>query len=90
MGPVVPPVGEPEAGTPADCDMACARLRALGCPEGNPTLGEDGKPNTGDESTCEQTCKDVESSGYTTINSKCVAEIKACGDIDRCGWSAGD
>lgn len=82
------PAGEPPPGTAADCASACARLRALGCPEGSPTPGPDGKPGTGDESSCEATCADVEASGYTTLNPACVAKIGACAQIDTCGWSA--
>ena len=78
----------PEAGSPQDCAAACTHLRALGCPEGKPTLGADGKPDTGDESTCEQTCIDVESSGYTSLNPLCVEHINACSDLPSCGWTS--
>jgi hypothetical protein len=83
-----PPVGAPEPGTADDCAKACARLRSLGCEEGKATLGEDGIPNTADDSTCEQTCNTVESSGYMTLNSRCAEKINACSELAGCGWSA--
>ncbi len=86
--PAEPVHGMPEAGTESDCARACTHLRALKCPEGDPTLGEDRIPNTGDESTCEDTCRDVESSGYTTLNPRCVSTVASCADLFSCGWSA--
>lgn len=86
--PLSPTPGQPEAGSPEDCAQACAHLRAYRCPEGEPTVGEDGFAGTTDDSTCEQTCVDVEASGYTTLNPRCVAKIVACEEIERCGWSS--
>lgn len=83
-----PSPGMPEAGSPEDCAAACVHLRALSCPEGNTTLGADGKPDSGDESTCEQTCIDVEASGYTSLNPRCVEQIATCADLVSCGWTS--
>jgi hypothetical protein len=60
------------------CADVCAKYRALGCPEGNPTAeGE----------ACEAVCENVQSSGIVKLDLACRAGIASCADIDACGSS---
>lgn len=74
----IPPRFRPvDAGTPADCKVACEHLRDLKCPEGEPD--EEG-------TSCEAFCEHVEKSGTVTLKPACVAEIKACPEIEKCSY----
>lgn len=66
-----------DAGTPADCDAACAHMAELGCEEAKPT------PKG---TTCEQVCKDIEGSGTVTLNPACVVGISRCDQVESCAY----
>ncbi len=56
------------------CEAACANLRSLGCPEGQPL--EDG-------TTCEKFCKDTQEAGHP-LNPTCISTISSCDEITVC------
>ena len=58
----------------ADCPAACEKLRALGCPEGQPL--EDG-------TTCEKFCQDTQESGHA-LRPSCVMDITTCEQLPKC------
>jgi len=58
----------------ADCPAACEKLRALGCPEGDPL--EDG-------TTCEEFCKNTQDKGHA-LRPSCVKDITKCSQVDEC------
>lgn len=62
----------------------CARRCELGCEGCAATVGEDGTPNTGDESTCEDTCRRVEESGFVALNVECMQQATSCQAMDVC------
>jgi len=68
-----------DAGTPADCKTACDHLRALKCPEGEPT------PKG---ATCETVCNHAEQSGTVTLWPGCVVKIQTCAEIDSCSYDS--
>lgn len=68
-----------DAGTPADCRSACDRLRALKCPEGEPTAKG---------STCEAVCEHSEQSGTVTLWPACVTKIQKCAEVDSCTYGS--
>lgn len=68
-----------DAGTPADCDAACKHLRALKCPEGEPTAKG---------ASCETVCNNTEGSGTITLSPACVAQIQTCSEVDSCTYGA--
>lgn len=69
------PAPLPPAGSEADCTAACANMRRLHCPAGNPT--EKG-------ASCEAVCINIESSGYATMSPLCVARAPSCDEADAC------
>jgi hypothetical protein len=80
--PVPPPVAD--AGPAADaargdaCSKACAHLRALGCPDGQPTAAG---------SSCETVCRSDRSkleARLTAAYLGCLASVKACADEVLC------
>lgn len=74
--PAYTPIDGPvAAGTEADCQAACAALRAHHCPDGDPT------PRGG---TCEAVCLNTERSGYASMHPACVAKIDSCAGEDAC------
>lgn len=74
----IPPRPKPvDAGTPADCASACARMQELKCPEGQPD--EEG-------TSCQVICEHVEASGTVTLDPACVTRITTCSDLDRCSY----
>ena len=69
--------GSADAGVDApddSCAHACARLRELDCPGGEPT-------DAG--TTCEEVCRDTEASGVARFCPDDVAQITTCTDLDR-------
>lgn len=68
---------QPDAGTPADCDAACKHLRALKCPEGEPTAKG---------ASCEDVCNNAENSQTITLSPVCVVKIKTCDEVDSCTY----
>jgi len=71
----------PDAAAPSGdvtCADVCAKYRALGCPEGNPT--EEGD-------ACEAVCENVQASGIVKLDLDCRANIASCAEIDECGSS---
>lgn len=74
---VLPPKERPEAGTPADCDAACGRLRALDCEEGKSTPGG---------GTCEDVCLNVQQSEATALDLACVVRAGSCSAANACGY----
>lgn len=74
-GPGPAPVPPPEAG---DCSAGCARLKELGCKE-----GEGSTPS--DPDSCRKDCEYVETQGMVRINASCWRTISACSELDaRC------
>jgi hypothetical protein len=74
-----PPPAPHDAGTPADCTAACEHLRALKCPEGEPTAKG---------ATCEDVCNHAEQSGTITLWPGCMVKLKACPEIESCVYGA--
>jgi hypothetical protein len=74
--PFPPPVSPDPA--PADCEQACQRLEALECTEAEPAA---------DGTTCVDLCREVETSGYSTLNLSCVLELDSC-DLESCAYEA--
>lgn len=66
---VPPPPGQ----TP--CEGACARLVALGCPEGQPT------PKG---ATCVAVCQNAEDSGVLSLWPDCVSKAQSCEAARAC------
>lgn len=56
----------------ADCAGACAHLRELHCPEGEPL--EDG-------TSCTMFCEETQNSGHA-LRPSCVIHIKACAEVE--------
>jgi hypothetical protein len=79
---LTPPVnhnGPLPTGNEQDCANACTNLRYHGCPAGNPT--PEGAP-------CETVCLNTESSGYASMNPRCVAKALDCSTADACSDEA--
>lgn len=75
--PTVPEKPEPiDAGTLGDCERACARLKACGRAEAEPTAAG---------ATCVEVCMTVEESGTQSLMPACVAAA-ACDQIDECSY----
>ena len=76
--PTTAPLIEPETvivgidGGDPTCSGACTNLRALGCPEGNPSPG--GVP-------CETICANAQS----LIDLRCVSSAKSTAAVATCG-----
>lgn len=72
-------VPDPVAVEPGDthlCDEACGRLRALGCPEGEPL--DDG-------TSCEDFCARTQRAGHA-LDLRCVVDLSVCEELDAmCG-----
>lgn len=68
VGPVTP------TWTAADYEAACSHLRAIHCPDGDPTPGG---------ATCETVLADMVANGVR-VDVGCLAQIPACGDESRC------
>lgn len=86
-GTTTPPGPEPVQGRPELCDKACAHLRALGCPEGNPIFAPDWQQQAADEDgmvTCTEFCVDIEKSGTVTLDPGCAASVLACDALPQC------
>lgn len=66
-----PAYPRPDAG----CARACENLRALGCPEGEPTP---------DGATCETWCSGVQKSGAYTLDTECVTRAADCNEVEEC------
>jgi hypothetical protein len=63
-------------GTTATCAQACQHRRELGCASAQPTQ---------QGGTCEAVCENAETSGYTSENPSCLAQVKSCGaEEDAC------
>jgi hypothetical protein len=73
--PPIPAPDRPEPGTAEDCRAACTRLAELDCREAKPT-------DAG--AACETVCNNAETSGYATLNPRCVARANSCADVDQC------
>lgn len=65
-----PPVSSPDA-----CHDSCETRRRLHCPSAEPTPAG---------ASCEAVCQNAESSGYTSINPRCLARITACDQEEAC------
>lgn len=75
-GQIPDPIVTPQSGSEW-CDKAEENLRALGCPEGEPT--KKGKRFA-------DVCRETQENGIG-LNPKCLAEIKSCDVIDKeCAW----
>lgn len=75
---VPPPQPVPPKPVPgATCATVCANLRALGCPEADPS------PNG---VTCEQTCQNNEDGDIASLrwNLACLAGVIICAEVDYC------
>jgi hypothetical protein len=70
--PPPPPPMEPETAT---CVDVCTHWEGLGCEEARPTPA--GEP-------CTSVCKSMVSTGIFEWNLDCMAEVKACEDIESC------
>ena len=79
LPPVVNHNGPIPTGTPADCAAACTTLRAHHCAAGDPT------PKG---ASCEDVCQNTESSGYASMNPRCVATSADCAAADACSDAA--
>lgn len=77
------PTDDPLPPTSGTCSGGCSHLRALGCAFGQPTLGRDGKPGTGDESTCEEVCENSARAGQP-VNTQCLEQAKNCDEASGC------
>lgn len=66
-----------------DCEAACLHLEALECVEADPTPGPDGALGTADDGTCVAICENAKAE-LQGLNSKCVANVKSCAEVDRC------
>lgn len=66
----------PDAGTLSDCELACARLAELGCPEAKPTPAG---------ASCVDVCWNAEDSGVVTLDPACVARTTSC-DLEACSY----
>ncbi len=66
---------EQHPGSDQDCKNACAQGRALHC-----AFAED-TPAGG---TCEEVCRNSETSGYASMNPACMAKAKSCEQADDC------
>jgi len=77
------PTDDPLPPTAGTCEDACKNLRSLHCASGDPTLGRDGKPGTGDEHTCEEVCNNAERTGQS-VNPGCLEHAQSCGEADGC------
>jgi len=74
---------------PENCASACAKLKDLGCPEGDdifiPDQSADAAPDTGTSVTCTFWCEDTQQKGHA-LDAACVSKITACADISTCDW----
>lgn len=66
-----------------DCEAACLHLEALECVEAEPMPGPDGALGTADDGTCVQVCENA-ARDLQGLNSKCVANVKSCVEVDAC------
>jgi hypothetical protein len=66
----------PEPLDPSGCPAACASLRDLGCPEGQPSAAG---------TSCEDICARTESSGMFDLHPACVAGARSVADARACG-----
>lgn len=62
-------------GTEDDCRASCETRRRLGCASAAPTP---------EGALCEAVCENIESSGYASMNPRCLARIKSCAEEDAC------
>jgi len=81
--PANPPIVDTDAATPVvdastgtACELACARLGSLGCPEAEALPG--GK-------SCVVLCADAEESGKFSLRPDCVADAGTVADVRVCG-----
>ena len=70
-----PPDEDVDAAAHTPCYQACQRLKALGCPEAEPTAAG---------ATCTQVCTNAETSGVVSFNPTCVARAQSCSLARRC------
>lgn len=66
---------EPGKGKFPACSKACAKLKELGCPEGERKKGE---------KTCYALCRDAEDSGKYTLKPQCVADASSVDSVRAC------
>ncbi len=69
------PAPQPPTPSVADCSTACAHLRALGCPDGQPTPAG---------TSCEAVCEDTVASGLVRLDVACLAQVPTCAAELRC------
>ncbi len=81
----LPPRPKPvDAGSPADCQQACAHLTELGCEEAQPSPPS---PDHPEGESCTEVCTRFEASGIVTLNPACVVMIAACSEIEtKCSY----
>lgn len=60
---------------PPDCDTACRRLHAMGCPEAELT-------DAG--ATCVEVCDNVQASGTIAYPVACVSGAHSCAEAEAC------
>lgn len=68
-------------GTEADCHASCVTRQRLHCPSADPTPSD---------ASCEAQCLNVETSGYTTMRPRCLAQITSCSQEAICAGEGQD
>lgn len=79
------PVVRPRFIVPTDtpsCPAACAHLRELHCPEGDPIPHPEHPDDRTFDITCEKFCQDTQNSGHP-LQPSCVVRIHKCSDMQR-------
>lgn len=74
-GPNPPPSPKLPGNKIATCESSCDNLRALECPEAEPT--EEG-------ATCEDVCRNSVASGYSRIDLACLTRAPSCDLAEEC------
>ncbi len=78
------PGSDIDPGDPNDCEAACDVMKKYACDghDGNP--GPDEIPNTEDDQTCEQVCRDIVETGMVELNQDCVKNAISCEEVEQC------